>query len=64
MNPLKLLSTTYKYRKWLSKGFAGLIFILAGIIALVYRAEIETFQLLAALLLWNRYSFVFFVSER
>ena len=51
MNPLKLLSTTYKYRKWLSKGFAGLIFILAGIIALVYRAEIETFQLLAALLL-------------
>ncbi|HZK27905.1 MAG TPA: gluconeogenesis factor YvcK family protein [Thermoclostridium sp.] len=51
MNPLKLLSATYKYRRWLSKGFVGLLFILAGIISLVYKAEIEAFQLIVALLL-------------
>lgn len=51
MNPFKLLSATYKYRKWLSNGIVGLMFIITGIIALVYRAEIHTFQLIMALLL-------------
>ena len=51
MNPFKILSATYKYRKWLSKGIAGLLFIITGIIVLVYRADIQTFQLIMALFL-------------
>lgn len=50
MNPLKILYATYRYRKWLSNGVAGLLFIIAGIIILVYRADIQTFQLIMALL--------------
>jgi len=50
MNPLKVLRATYKYRKWLSNGIAGLLLIIAGIAVLVYRAEIDTFQLIAALI--------------
>ncbi|NLX76587.1 MAG: YvcK family protein [Clostridiaceae bacterium] len=51
MNPIKFICATYKYRKWLSKGIAGLLFIIAGIIVLVYRANIHTVQLILALLL-------------
>lgn len=51
MNPIKILYATYKYRKWLSNGIAGLLFIITGIIVLVYRAEIQTFQLIVSLLL-------------
>jgi len=51
MNPLNILYATYKFRKWLSNGIAGLLFIVAGIAVLVYRAEINTFQLITALFL-------------
>lgn len=50
MKPFKFLRATYRYRKWLSNGIAGLLFILAGIFVLVYRAEIKSFQLITALL--------------
>jgi len=51
MNPLKILYATYRYRKWLSNGIAGLLFIVSGITVLVYRADIRSFQLIVALLL-------------
>ena len=51
MNPLKLLAATYKYRKWLTSGIAGFLLILAGIFVFVYGTQINTTQLIVALLL-------------
>lgn len=51
MKPLKIINAAYKFRKWTAKGILGLLFVVAGIIVLVYRAEIRTYQLITALLL-------------
>lgn len=50
MKPFRLLSATYKYRKWLSNGIAGFLLLAAGILVFVYGSEIETFRLLIALI--------------
>jgi len=51
MNPFRFLAATYKYRKWLSSGLAGMLLIIAGISVFVYGSEIELFQLIIALIL-------------
>lgn len=51
MKPFRLLSATYKYRKWLSSGLFGLLLIFTGIAVFVYGTRIETVKLIAALLL-------------
>ncbi len=51
MKPFRLLSATYKYRKWLSSGLFGLLLIFTGIAVFVYGTRIETVKLIVALLL-------------
>jgi len=50
MKPFKLLSATYKYRKWLSNGITGLMLLIAGVVIFVYGTEIESLRLIFALI--------------
>lgn len=50
MKPFKLLTTAYRFRKWLASGMTGFLLILAGIIIFIYGTEVDTVQIIFALI--------------